>query len=68
MIVFRSKNIIPNEGTTQGGNLPMSFYALGTATLLNYLLISFPNVKIVGLEDDITGAGTLVNFKKWCQQ
>ena len=65
MIVFGSKNIIPNQGTTQGDNLPMSFYALGTATLLKYLLISFPNVKIVCLEDDITVAGTLVNFKKW---
>ena len=65
MIVFGSKNIIPNQGTTQDDNLPMSFYALGTATLLNYLLISFPNVKIVCLEDDITVAGTLVNFKKW---
>ena len=43
----------------------MSFYALGTATLLNYLLISPPNVKNVCLADDITSAGALVNLKKW---
>ena len=42
----------------------MSFYALGTATLLNYLLISPPNVKNVCLADDITSAGALVNLKK----
>ena len=34
MIVFGSKNILSNEGTTQGDNLAMSFYDLGTATLL----------------------------------
>ena len=62
MIVFGSKDIVSNEGTTQGNNLAMSFYALGTATLLNYLLISSPNVKNVGLVNDIAGAGTLVNF------
>ena len=65
MIVFGSKDIVSNEGTTQGNNLAMSFYALGTATLLNYLLISSPNVKNVGLVNDIAGAGTLVNLKKW---
>ena len=42
----------------------MSLYALGTATLLNYLLISSPNVKNVCLADDITG-GTLINLKRW---
>ena len=41
-----SKDIISNEGATQGDNIAMSFYALGTATLLKYLLISSPNVKI----------------------
>ena len=64
MIVFRSKDIVSNEGTTQGDNLAMSFYAFGTATLLNYLLISSPHVKNVCLGDDITGAGTLLNLKK----
>ena len=43
----------------------MYFYALDTATLLNYLLMSSPNVNNVCLADDITGAGTLVNLKKW---
>ena len=46
MIVFGIEDIVSNEGTTQGNNLAMSFYALGTATLLNSLLISSPNVKM----------------------
>ena len=65
MIVFGSKDIVSNEGTTQGDNLAISFYAFGTATLLNYLLMSSPNVKNVCLADDITRSGTLVSFKKW---
>ena len=66
MIVFGSKDIIvSNEGTTKGDNFVMSFYALGTTTLLNYLLISSPNVKNVCLAVDITDAGTLVNLEKW---
>ena len=64
MVVFGSKCIVSNERTTQGDDLAMSFYALGTATLLNCLLISSTNVKNVCLADDITGAGTLVNLKK----
>ena len=32
---------------------------------MNYLLISSPNIKNVSSADDITGAGTLVNLKKW---
>ena len=42
----------------------MSFYALNTATLLNYLLISSSSVKSVCLADDITGPGTLVDLRK----
>ena len=46
MTVFWSKGTVSNEGITQGNNLAMSFYALGATTLLNYLVISSPNVKI----------------------
>ena len=42
----------------------MFLYALSTATLLNYLLISSSNVKSVCLADDITVAGTLVDLRK----
>ena len=65
IVVFGSKGIVLNEGTTQGNNLAMSFYALGTAAQLHYLLISSRMVKRVCIADDVTGAGTLVNLKKW---
>ena len=65
MIVLGSKDILSTEGTTQGDNLAMSFYALGTIPLLNMLQISSPNVSNVCLADDITGAGSLVNLKNW---
>ena len=65
MIVLGSKDILSTEGTTQGDNLAMSFYALGTIPLLNMLQISSPNVCNVCLADDITGAGSLVNLKNW---
>ena len=64
MIVFGSKDMVSNEGTAEGDNLIMCFYAVGTATLSNYLLISSRNVKNLCLADDITGAGKLVNSKK----
>ena len=64
MIVFRSKDIVSNERTTQDDDIAMYFYTLGTATLLNYLLISSSNEKNVCLADDITGARTLANLKK----
>ena len=50
MIVCGSKNIVSNEGTTQGDNLAMSFYDL-SAALLNYLLTSSQNVKDICLAE-----------------
>ena len=52
----------PNEGTTQGDNLAMSFYAL---PLLNALRLTSPNVSQVCLADDFTGAGKLITLRKW---
>ena len=53
------------EGTTQGDNLAMSFYALGIAQMLTILRITSPNVSVVSLADDVTGTGTLENLKTW---
>ena len=53
------------EGTTQGDNLAMSFYALATVEIQNRLRITTSEVKQVWLADDATGAGSLESLKKW---
>ena len=53
------------EGTTQGDNLAMSFYCLGTIPVLRHLFEIHRNVKQVWLADDCTGAGKLQELKSW---
>ena len=43
----------------------MAFYDLGTVPLLKNLQVTSPKVSQVCLVDDITGAGTLLNLRKW---
>ena len=65
MIILGSVDILSVEGTTQDDNLAMAFYALGTTPLINTLLNTSPNVSQVCLADDVTGAGTLTDLRKW---
>ena len=53
------------EGTTQGDNLALSFYALATVEIQNRLRITASEIKQVWLADDATGAGSLESLKKW---
>ena len=64
-IISGGKELLSNEGTTQGDNLAMSFYGLSTVPLQNTLRLPAPNVSQVWLADDATGAGTLKNLKFW---
>ena len=65
MIVLGASDIFSAEGTTQGDNLAMPFYALGTSILLYQLRKTTPNVKQIWLADDATGAGTIQQLKEW---
>ena len=47
--------ILSVEGTTQGDNLAMSFYALDTSILLDRLKLISPTASQVSLADNITG-------------
>ena len=51
------------EGTTQGNNLAMSFYTLGTSILLDRLKLTSPTTSPVSLADDITGAGKVFDLR-----
>ena len=64
MIIRGSEDIMLVEGTTQGDNLAMSFYAIGIAPIIEHLRLSTPLVKNVAL-DDITGTGKISVLKSW---
>ena len=55
------------EGTTQGDNLEMSFYGLSTSILLYKLKQLCGSIKQVWLADDATGAGKILELRKWWQ-
>ena len=59
LIILGASDIYSLEGTMQGNNLAMAFYALGTTSLVNKLQITLPDVGQVCLADDISGASSL---------
>ena len=59
LFITGGDEILSKEGTTQGDNLAMPFYGLGTKPLLNKISEQVPQVKQVWLDDDASGAGTL---------
>ena len=65
LIVLGKWEISSQEGTTQGDNLAMPFYALGTTTLLNFLKANVTSIRQVWLADDATAAGKLKPLKDW---
>ena len=56
--------IASTEGTTQGDNLAMSLFALGTIPILRRLQL-INNVSQVWLADDATAVGDLQSLYKW---
>ena len=61
LIVFGGVELLSREGTTQGGNLAMSFYWLGTKILMDRLSKSVNEIKQLWLADNATGAGRLAH-------
>ena len=65
LIISGGIEIMSKEGSTQGDNLAMAFYALGTKTLQDILSNTSPSTKQVWLADDATGAASLNHLKIW---
>ena len=65
MFIQGGEEILSAEGTTWGDNLAMSFYALGASILLDRLKLISPTTSQVSLADDITGAGKILDLRKW---
>lgn len=64
LFITGGKEILSQEGTTQGDNLAMAFYALSTLLMQNRLR-QIECVKQVWLADDATGAGEISFLKTW---
>ena len=65
LILPGGREIVSQEGTTQGDPLAMQFYALGMKPLIDTLRDKVPAVTQVWLADDATGAGSLDHLKEW---
>ena len=64
LILRNETEILSQEGTTQGDNLAMSFYAISTV-LVHERLRTITSVKQVWLADDTAGAGTVNELLHW---
>ena len=65
MLIQGGGEILSVEGTTQGYNVTMSFYALGTSILLDRVKLASPTTSQVSVADGITGAGKVLDLKIW---
>ena len=63
MFIQGGEEILFVEGTTQGDNLAMLFYALSTSILLDRLKLTSPTTSQVSLADDITGTGKILDLR-----
>ena len=64
LILSGGQEIASCEGTTQGDNLAMALYALGTSPVLNRLR-DISDIKQVWLAEDAAGAGELYPLRDW---
>ena len=65
LFIAGGKEILSQEGTTQGDPLAMAWYSLSTTTIIEYLNQNVEKVSQVWLADDATGGGKIRNLKEW---
>ena len=67
LFVAGGGEITSNEGTTQGDPFSMPFYALATLPLIELLQEKHSSVRQTWLADDSSGAGKLLDLRRWWQ-
>ena len=65
LFIAGGKEILSQEGTTQGDPLAMPWYSLSTTTMINHLQLSQETVKQVWLADDAAAAGSIADLNSW---
>ena len=68
LFVLGGTEILSSEGTTQGDPLAMPVYAIGITPLLDLIkpaTESDTSMKHVAFADDLSGAGDLINVRRW---
>ena len=65
LFVVGGGEILSSEGTTQGCTLAMHFYGISTTPIIEKLKFQITHVYQVWLADDASGAGSLINLKRW---
>ena len=65
LFITGGKELLSQEGTTQGDPLSMPFYAVSTYILIMFLRIAFEDVKQMWLAYNASAAGKLVSLHKF---
>lgn len=68
LFVLGGSEILSSEGTTQRDPLAMPVYAIDITPLLDFIKTAMENdasMKHVAFADDLSGAGDLINVRRW---
>ena len=65
LFIAGGKEILSQEGTTQGDPLAMPWYSVSTTTMISHLQTNHHSVKQVWLADDAAAAGKIKDLHEW---
>jgi hypothetical protein len=65
LFISGGKEILSQEGTTQGDPLAMPWYSLSTTTMIDHLQLNHGTVRQVWLADDASAAGKIEELYNW---
>jgi hypothetical protein len=65
LFIAGGKEILSQEGTTQGDPLAMPWYSLSTVSMINHLRTEVDDITQVWLADDAAAAGKIKQLHEW---